>query len=84
MLLHDMTRQNSQGPVNVSAAVGAVNENPPVSLAVDSETTEREESSREAEVPPESSAESGVTESHIDQPDWGMTSPDSIGSGPPD
>lgn len=84
MLLSGMTRQNSPGPVNVSAAVGAVNQNPPVSLAIDSETTEREESSREAEAPPESSAESGVTETHIDQPDSGVTSPDSIGSGPPD
>ena len=77
MLLHGMNRQNSQGPVNVSAAVGAVNEDPPVSLAIESETTEREEASREAELPPESSAENGVTESHIDQPD-------SIGNGPPD
>jgi hypothetical protein len=70
--------------VNVSAAVGAVNEDPPVSLAIDSETAEREQEAREAEVPPESSAEHGVTESLIDQPSLGTESPDSIGNGPPD
>ena len=79
-----MNRQNAQGPVNVSAAVGAVNEKPPESLAIDSEAAERERSAREAEAPPESSAENGVTELHIDQPGLGRTSPDSIGSGPPD
>jgi hypothetical protein len=78
-----MNRQVTQGPVNVSAAVGAVNEDPPVSLAVESETAEREGSTRGVEAP-ESSAEHGVTESHIDQPSLGTDSPDSIGSGPPD
>jgi hypothetical protein len=84
MPLYHMDRQNAQGPVNVSAAVGAVNENPPESLAIDSETAEREQAAREAEAPSESSAEQGVTEPHIDQPRSGTTSPDSIGSGPPD
>ena len=79
-----MNRQNAQGPVKISAAVGAVNEDPPVSFAVESETTEREQSAREAEAPPESSAERGVTESPIDQPRSGTDSPDSLGSGPPD
>jgi hypothetical protein len=79
-----MNRQNTQGPVNISAAVGAVNEDPPVSLAVESETAEREQSAREAEAPPESSAEHGVTESPIDQLGSETDSPDSLGSGPPD
>ncbi|MBV8709598.1 MAG: hypothetical protein JO028_20605 [Acidobacteriaceae bacterium] len=79
-----MSSENARGPVNVSAAVGAVNQNPPESSAVESETTGREQVAREAEAPPESSAEHGVTESHIDQPRSGTSSPDAIGSGPPD
>jgi hypothetical protein len=79
-----MNRQNTQGPVNISAAVGAVNEDPPVSLAVESETAEREQSASEAEAPPELSAERGVTELLIDQPRSEADSPDSLGSGPPD
>ena len=70
--------------MNVSAAVGAVNENPPEALAVNSEAAERERAARNAEAPAESSAEQGVTETHIDQPSSKVTSPDSIGSGPPD
>ena len=81
-----MNRQNAQGPVDVSAAVGAVNDDPPELLTVDSDIAEqeRERASIEAEAPPESSAEHGVTESHIDQPRSATTLPDSIGSGPPD
>jgi hypothetical protein len=79
-----MDRQNARGPVNVSAAVGAVNEDPPESLAVDSETAERERAARDVEASAESSAEQGVTESHMDQPRTGTISPDSLGSGPPD
>ncbi len=79
-----MNRQNAQGPVNVSAAVGAVNDDPPESLANDSEAAERERAARNVEAPPESSAEGGVTESYIDQPSPETTSPDSVGSGPPD
>jgi hypothetical protein len=70
--------------VNVSAALGAVNEDPPESLVTDSETAERERNARDVEAPSESSAEQGVTELHIDQPSSGTSSPDSIGSGPPD
>lgn len=84
MLLHGMNRENAQGPVNVSAAVGAVNQNPPESSAIESEATGRDQGSREAEAPPESSAEAGVTESHIDQPRSDASSPDALGSGPPD
>ena len=81
----DMERHNTQGPVNVSAAVGAVNENPPESLStLHSEAAERERAARSVEAPAESSAEGGVTETHIDRPRPGATSPDSIGSGPPD
>ena len=86
MLLQDMSRQNAEGPVNVSAAVVSVNANPPESLSSNSETAQRtrEQAARKNEAPPESSAERGLTESHIDQPRTGTTSPDSIGSGPPD
>ena len=75
-----------QGPVNVSAAVGAVNEDPPESPVIDSEAVapEREQAARKATAPPESSAEYGVTESNVDLPRSGVTSPDSLGSGPPD
>lgn len=84
MLLHGMDRENAQGPVNVSAAVGAVNQNPPESSAIESETAGREQASREAEAPPESSVEAGVMESYIDQPRSEASSPDALGSGPPD
>lgn len=79
-----MDRQSAPGPVNISAAVGAVNENPPELTAIESEAAEREQSAAEADAPPESSAERGVTESHIDRPSAGTNSPDAIGSGPPD
>lgn len=84
MPLNHMDRQNARGPVNISAAVGAVNEDPPEAVTADNEAAERERDARNVEAPVESSAEQGVTETHIDQPSSGVNSPDALGSGPPD